>query len=273
MRLRWSQNVTLAFVFVVAPVHAEDWGALFEALTSIDTQTSDAARKKVFGETLPFLLRADARAVSPEMQGIARQLAHHPRIRLQAIATLASVAYGRRDSAEVLAGVLPELIAHLNDETARIRFDAAFALSHLKPSIPAEAIPHLINARRSRDASLAQGGVFGAARLAEGSTDASEAVAAALRANHNAAAKQFILRAIAANRVVSVLVQDSISDLLETATDVNVLIEALNSATALGSAATERLVRNVDLLVTTTPAVPVAEAAAAARLKLQESRE
>lgn len=232
MTLRWSQNVTLAFIFLVAPVHAEDWGALFEALTSTDAQTSDVARKKVFGETLPFLLRADARAVSPEMHGIARQLAHHPRIRLQAIAMLASVAYGRKDSAEVLAGVLPELIAHLNDETARVRFNAALALSSLKPYIPADAIPHIINATRSRDDSLAQGGVFGAARLAEESTDAAEAVAAAVRTNHNAAAKEFILRAIASNRVASVRVQDSVSDLLATATDVNVLVEALNAAAA-----------------------------------------
>jgi len=130
--------------------------------------------------------------------------------------------------------------------------------------LPPDVIPYLVASTKGKDSRLVEGAAIGSARIANQSPAAAEALAEALLANHNAVTKQFVMKAIASNKVISARVQDALAELLATTTNADVLVEALSTAAAFGPDATVGLVNRVTQMDTKTLDRRVAEAAESA---------
>jgi len=273
MPIRHMLTLLVAFLLGSSSALSEDWSSLFRDLTSTDPQTSEKARTRSFNELIPFLLHGDLRLVVPEVGKIAQLLDAPPNVRVQVSALLYIVANGRRsDSAAALSAVLPKVREHLRDDDDLIRFNAARTLSELQPVIPVEVIPDIVASLKSGDVHLVRAASLGAARVANVSSDAAEALSAILRSDMGKAAKQAVMYSIVAARVTAPQVQNGLAKLLETTREADLLLSGLEAASAIGSEATDRLVRSVDLVGAGTLDPEVTAAATKARKRLQEGR-
>lgn len=217
--------------------YSEDWAALFRELVSTDASVSDAAREKAFGSIIPRLVHEDAAELDGDVAGILAQSRSEGAIRLQVSALMATLAYSRLDGGSALVKGFPVWVDQLqNDPNERIRYNAAFALSSLKPDIPTVFAEPLIRALKDRDVRVVCAAILGIARLCDVTPEARRAIVGLLAAGGDNDTRRATIQAVGNAQVRDANVIKMLGENLRDK-DRNIVKDSLQAIKLLGPAA------------------------------------
>jgi hypothetical protein len=165
----------------------------------------NAALGKMANDILPKLCSGKTELVAPEIPGLAREMEDsNLQVRIEASAFLFTTARFRSDSATVLAAAIPVFVDHAQHDTVpETRRNCVGALAELKPEIPVEALPLMLNFAEGNDtaAAVQPGAIWGLARMANSHPEAAQALCKILTQNDPVAKKKSAIEAISANGV------------------------------------------------------------------------
>jgi hypothetical protein len=238
----------------------EDWGKLFDNVTSENRETSDSARTAAFNIVIPRLLAEDAGALRTDLKAIVPQFDREEKIRIQASAIFFTVAFGRKDGAVVLAEWFPLLVTQLADGNLRIRYNAAFSLSSLQPSILDKLATPLMKSVGDADVRVATAAVLGVARLAPTNDDSAKLIDRVAKTERRPELRAAALNAIGRYRLGSSRHSTAVLDALAD-NDSGVVKEALTTLGTFDSAVIAQATAILQEIVQKTAAADVRELA------------
>ena len=176
-------RVMVTFLLFPFSLSAQEWSKNFRELKDSDPLVREAALKTNLKVLTPRLMGENLAAATKEVAEIARELeSPDDQIRAGAAGTLSTVAVLRPDGSDVLRGVMPLLIAHMQDNAADVRAGLARAVAFPRPEISREALRPLMQALGDPNAQVAGIAAYGVARFAGNSTEATDALLQALLA-------------------------------------------------------------------------------------------
>jgi HEAT repeat protein len=195
----------LTVAFATLQVHAQqiDWANFFRDLVSRDHAVQNAALEKMANDILPKLCSGKAELIAPEIPGLIKEMEDsNPEVRVETSAFLFTMARFRPDSEIVLAAAIPVFMDHAQHDTeSQTRRNCANALAELKPEVPAQALPLMLQLADGNDAAVQPGAIWGLARVANSHPQAAQALGEILTQNDSATKKKLAIGAIGANHL------------------------------------------------------------------------
>lgn len=168
MRNQWL-SVFFACLSGAMPTHGQtlNWVDLFVQLSSPDRTVSEPARARSFDELIPRLETESKSSLDKDLAGIAQAFKYNDSIRLQASGLLTGLAERREDGAQALESAFPTYTSLYHDPILRIRRNAVLSIASLKPGVPLQLLPGLVELVHEPE--VGQAAIYGLARSAENS--------------------------------------------------------------------------------------------------------